>query len=173
MTTYKELLKNINTFILDYDGVMTNGIVILTESDEPLRTANVKDGYAIQLAIKKGYRIAVISGGKSRTIHKRLSALKVTDIFLGANNKLKIFEDYVMKHKLGMDNVLYMGDDIPDYTIMKEVGVATCPADAAEEIKAVSHYISHYKGGEGCVREIIEQVMKVQGKWMDTDAHEW
>lgn len=173
MTTYKERLKNINTFILDYDGVMTNGIVILTENDEPLRTANVKDGYAIQLAVKKGYRIAIISGGKSKTIHNRLTALKVTDIFLGANNKLKIFEDYVKKHQLGLDNVLYMGDDIPDYTIMKEVGVATCPADAAEEIKEISHYISHHKGGEGCVREIIEQVMKVQGKWMDTDAHEW
>lgn len=173
MTSYKELLKNIDTIVLDYDGVMTNGIVILTENDEPLRTANVKDGYVIQLAIKKGYRIAIISGGKSKTIHRRLSALKVTDIFLGAENKLKIFNDYVKRHKLNMNQVLYMGDDIPDYEIMKEVGVAACPADAAEEIKSISHYVSHQKGGEGCVREIIEQVLKVQGKWMDKDAHEW
>ena len=167
MTSYKELLKNINTFILDYDGVMTNGIVILTENDEPLRTANVKDGYAIQLAVKKGYRIAIISGGKSKTIHRRLSALKVTDIFLGANNKLEIFDDYINKHKLELQNVLYMGDDIPDYEVMQACGIATCPADAAVEIKSTSKYISNFNGGEGCVRDVIEQVLRLKGNWMN------
>lgn len=173
MTSYKSLLRNINTFIFDYDGVLTNGIVILMEDGEHLRTANVKDGYAIQLAVKKGYRVAVITGGLSKTLETRFRALQVTDIFLGANNKLEIFEDYLSENNIKRENVLYMGDDIPDYEVMKKVGVPTCPADAAEEIKSISKYISHFKGGEGCVREIIEQVLKIQGKWMNNDAYDW
>lgn len=173
MTSYKKKLKNINTFILDYDGVLTNGIVILMEDGEPLRTANVKDGYAIQLAAKSGFRVVVISGGRSESILNRFSALNVTDVFLGAENKLEIFENYIEKHGIDPEHVLYVGDDIPDYEIMKRVGVAACPADAAEEIKAIADYVSHHKGGEGCVREIIEQVLKVKGVWMNKGSFLW
>ncbi len=173
MTNYKELLKHINTFVFDYDGVLTDGTIILLNEGEPLRTANVKDGYAIQLALNKDYRIVMISGGKSKSMLNRFSALNLKDVFLGVENKLKIYKDYITEHNINPENVLFMGDDIPDYEIMLEVGMSACPADAAEEIKAVSKYISHFKGGEGCVRDIIEQVLKVQGKWMNDDAYKW
>lgn len=173
MKNYKELLKHITTFIFDYDGVLTNGTVILQNEGEPLRTANVKDGYAMQLAVKSGYRIAIISGGKSVSILNRFSALQINDIFLGADKKIRIFNDYIKKHNIDLHQVLYMGDDIPDYEIMKEVGVPTCPADAAEEIRNISKYISHLKGGEGCVRDVIEQVMKIQNKWLRNEAFNW
>ena len=173
MTNYKELLKNISTFIFDYDGVLTEGIVVLTEEGEPLRTANVRDGYAIQLAVKKGYRVAVISGGKSRSMHNRMTSLGVKDVFLGVEHKVMVFNDYLAKNKIGRDEVIYMGDDIPDYEVMKIAHVSACPADAAEEIKTISDYISHYGGGKGCVRDIIEQVLKLQNNWMDHDAFKW
>lgn len=173
MTSYKQLLKEVNTFIFDYDGVLTNGIVVLMETGEHLRTANVKDGYAIQLAARKGYKVAIITGGYSKTVETRFKDLSVTDVFIGAKNKMKIFKEYIEEYELNPKTVLYMGDDIPDYEVMKKVGVPTCPADAAEEIKSISKYISHYKGGEGCVREIIEQVLKIQGKWMNEDAYDW
>jgi 3-deoxy-D-manno-octulosonate 8-phosphate phosphatase (KDO 8-P phosphatase) len=173
MINYKEKLKHINTFMLDYDGVMTNGIMILMPDDEPLRTANVKDGYALQLAVKKGYHVVIVSGGKSTSVIKRFESLKVDHVFLGVENKLEIFESFLSEHKLKPENVLYVGDDIPDYEVMQKAGLSFCPADAAEEIKGIAHYISHIKGGEGCVREAIEQVLKVQGKWMNKDAYEW
>ncbi len=170
---YKELLKNITTIIFDYDGVFTEGKILLLENGDQLRTANVKDGYALQLAIKKGYRIAVISGGTSNSIKVRLKKLGIHDVFIRVEHKIKVFNNYLQKHNLNREEVLFMGDDIPDYQIMKEAGVAACPADAAEEIKSLSHYISHFKGGDGCVRDILEQVMKVQGKWMTDDAFPW
>ena len=170
---YKELLKNITTLMFDYDGVFTDGKVLLTENGEQLRTANVKDGYALQLAKKKGFRIAVISGGTSNTVVTRMNGLNITDVFIKVNHKINVYRDYLDKHQLKNEEVLFMGDDIPDLHIMQEVGVAICPADAAEEIKAISHYISHVKGGDGCVRDIVEQVMKVQGKWLNDDAYTW
>lgn len=170
---YKELLKHITTMIFDYDGVFTDGKVILTETGEQLRTANVKDGYAMQLAVKKGYRMAVISGGTSEAIRHRMHGLKIMDVFIKVEHKIQVYHDYLKKHNLRREEVLFMGDDIPDLQIMKEAGVAICPADAAEEIKALSHYISHLKGGEGCVRDIVEQVLKVQGKWLNDDAFIW
>ncbi|MDT8394314.1 MAG: HAD hydrolase family protein [Bacteroidales bacterium] len=173
MTNYKEFLKNITTFIFDYDGVLTEGIVLLTEEGEPLRTANVRDGYALQLAIKKGYRVAVISGGKSRSMQNRLSSLGITDVFLGVEHKVLVFNEYLAKNNIGRDEVIYMGDDIPDYEVMKLANISACPADAAEEIKLISDYISHYPGGKGCVRDIIEQVLKLQKNWMDHDAFKW
>ncbi len=173
MINYKEALVNINTFMFDYDGVFTNGTVVLQNSGEPVRTANVKDGYALQLAVKLGYRIVIISGGKSDSIINRFKALNVKDVFLSVGNKIEVYHQYLKDNKLESQNVIYMGDDIPDYKVMKEVGVATCPANAAEEIKSISHYISHYNGGDGCVRDILEQVMKVQGKWMTDDAFHW
>jgi 3-deoxy-D-manno-octulosonate 8-phosphate phosphatase (KDO 8-P phosphatase) len=170
---YKELLKNINTFVLDYDGVLTDGKVILREEGEPLRTANVRDGYAIQLAVKRGYRVVIISGGRSNSVINRMRSLNVQDIFLGIEKKEEVLKDYMIKHGLSKENILYMGDDIPDYYVMQMAGIASCPADASEEIKAISHYISAYKGGTGCVRDIIEQVLKVQGNWMNHDAFSW
>jgi 3-deoxy-D-manno-octulosonate 8-phosphate phosphatase (KDO 8-P phosphatase) len=173
MMNYKELLLKINTFVFDYDGVLTDGTVILMNNGDALRTANVRDGYALQLAVKKNYRVVIISGGYSESMVKRFEALKINDVFLGVDKKIEVFEQYLEQHSLNPENVLYMGDDIPDYEIMLEAGVATCPADAAEEIKAIAKYISHFNGGRGCVRDIIEQVLKVQGKWMHEDAYHW
>jgi len=173
MTNYKELLQNITTFIFDYDGVLTEGIVLLTEKGEPLRSANVRDGYALQLAVKKGYRIAVISGGKSPSMSHRLSSLGIKDVFLGVEHKIQVFEKYLSDNNIDPEEVVYMGDDIPDYHVMKRAAVPACPADAAEEIRAISKYISHYDGGKGCVRDIIEQVLKLQNKWMNDDAFKW
>lgn len=170
---YKELLKNITTFIFDYDGVFTNGKIILMENGDQLRTANVKDGYALQLAQKKGYRMAVISGGTSESIRRRMHGLKIMDVFIKVDHKIHVYRDYLEKHGLKREEVLFMGDDIPDIQIMQEAGVAVCPADAAEEIKSLSHYISPVKGGDGCVRDIVEQVMKIQGKWLNDDAFIW
>lgn len=173
MANYKEQLREINTFIFDYDGVMTDGSVIMTSAGEAYRISNVKDGYALQLALKKGYRVAVISGAKSESMTQRLLTLQVTDVFMGVEKKLDVFRSYMEQHNLSKENILYMGDDIPDYEVMLEAGVATCPADAAEEIRAVSKYISHFNGGKGCVRDVIEQVLKVQGMWMNDDAYHW
>jgi 3-deoxy-D-manno-octulosonate 8-phosphate phosphatase (KDO 8-P phosphatase) len=173
MNNYKELLPKIAAFVFDYDGTLTDGTIILMDEGEPLRTANVRDGYAIQLAVKKGFHFALISGGRSSSMINRFRMLNVKDIYLGVDNKLDTLKAFMNAHDLKPEQVLYLGDDIPDYHAMKYCGVATCPADAAEEIKSISHYISHLKGGEGCGRDVIEQVMKVQGCWMDGDAYSW
>ena len=173
MTNYKERLAKVNTFIFDYDGVLTNGTMILTANGDALRTANVKDGYAMQLAVKKQYRIAIISGAYSESVKRRFENLKIEDVFLGVEKKIDVYKQYLQTHHLLDENVLFMGDDIPDYEIMLRVGVPTCPADAVEEIKKVATYISHQSGGRGCVRDVIEQVLKVQGKWMNDDAYHW
>jgi 3-deoxy-D-manno-octulosonate 8-phosphate phosphatase (KDO 8-P phosphatase) len=133
----------------------------------------VRDGYAIQLAVKKGYTVAIISGGRSKSMSNRFSMLKVQHVYLGVEHKLDTLKEFMETHGFLPENMLYLGDDIPDYHAMKHCGVAACPADAAQEIKSISHYISHYKGGEGCARDVIEQVLKVQGKWMDGDAFTW
>ncbi len=173
MSNYKALLTKINTFIFDYDGVMTDGTIILNNNGEPFRTANVKDGYALQLVQKLGYNIAVISGGFSPSMHKRFEALNIKDVFLGVANKYEVLKDYMDQKSISPEQIVYMGDDIPDFLAMEYVGVPVCPADAAEEIKRISVYISHHPGGHGCVRDIIEQVLKVQGKWMTEIAHHW
>lgn len=170
---YKEKLRKINTFIFDYDGVLTDGTVILLNDGEVLRTAYVKDGYAMQLAVKKGLRIAIISGGKSDSLFYRFEALQIKDVFLGVDNKLAVYRDYLQRNNLSAETVLYMGDDIPDYEVMREVGLPVCPADAAQEIKNVSLYISPFNGGHGCVRDVIEQVLKIQGLWMNDGAFHW
>lgn len=173
MANYKELLIHINTFVFDYDGVMTDGSVITTNDGEPLRVTNVKDGYALQLARKKGYRVAVISGAKSRSMEHRMKMLQVEDVFLGVEKKIEVYQQYLSDKGIKPEEVLYMGDDIPDLEVIQLAGVSACPADAAEEIKAVSKYISHFPGGKGCVRDVIEQVMKVQGNWMTDGALHW
>lgn len=173
MSNYKELLTEVNTLIFDYDGVMTDGKVILQHNDPPLRTANVKDGYILQLAIKLGYNVAIISGGFSRSMENRFETLNIKDAFTGVKNKLEIYENYLKEKKIDHTQVLYMGDDIPDIPVMKKAGVPVCPLDAVEEVKNISVYISDKKGGDGCVRDIIEQVMKVQGKWLTPEAYTW
>ncbi|NCA76960.1 MAG: HAD-IIIA family hydrolase [Alphaproteobacteria bacterium] len=173
MANYKEFLKNIKAFVFDYDGVLSDGYVTTTNDGEVFRTTSVKDGYALQLARKKGYKIAVISGARSEAMIHRMKALHITDVFMGVDNKLEVFNRYLKDNGLNSEQVLYMGDDIPDYEVMKEAGIATCPADAAEEIKSVSKYISHHNGGKGCVRDVIEQVMKVQDQWMRDDGYHW
>jgi len=173
MSNYKSKLKDITTFIFDYDGVLTDGTVILQSDGEALRTANVKDGYAMQLAVKLGFNVAIISGGFSVSMRKRFEALKIEDFYLGVTNKLEVLHDYFMEKGIAPENTMYMGDDIPDYKVMKEVGLACCPADASPEIKSISEYISIKNGGRGCVRDIIEQTLKVQGKWMTEEGFKW
>ncbi len=173
MSNYKALLTEVTTFIFDYDGVMTDGRVILQHSDPPLRTANVKDGYVLQLAVKLGYNVVIISGGYSPSMENRFETLNIKDAFIGVRNKKEVFDKYIKERNINPKQVIYMGDDLPDLPVMKEVGVPVCPADAAEEIKNAALYISDKKGGEGCVRDIIEQVLKVQGKWMTPEAFSW
>lgn len=173
MTNFKEDLINIKAFILDIDGVLSLQTINLNSFGVPNRTVNLRDGYAIQLAVKKGYKVAVISGSNCKEYSKRLKLLGVNDIYLNSRAKLEQFNYFLKKHGLKNSDVMYMGDDIPDIEVMKLAGVPVCPADADSEIKEVSHYISDKKGGEGCVRDIIEQVMRLHNKWMDSDAFSW
>ena len=170
--SYKENLAKITTFIFDVDGVMTNGDVLLIKG-EVARILNSRDGYAIQHANKKGYRILVITGGNSQEVKKRLETLGATEVVLQSKNKLTVYNSLKEKYKFSSEEVLYMGDDIPDYPVLKEVGVSTCPQNAAQEIKAICDYQSPYEGGKFCVRDVIEQTLRVQGKWFDKDAFEW
>jgi 3-deoxy-D-manno-octulosonate 8-phosphate phosphatase (KDO 8-P phosphatase) len=162
---FKERLKHIRAFVFDIDGVLSTSKVYISSDGELIRTTNVRDGYAIVQAIKAGYKIGIISGGKSEAVAERYRKLGVHDVYINSEFKMLDFEDFLAKHHLNPENVLYMGDDIPDIAVMKKCGVASCPADAAEEVKAVSLYISGKNGGEACVRDIISQVMKTQNTW--------
>jgi 3-deoxy-D-manno-octulosonate 8-phosphate phosphatase (KDO 8-P phosphatase) len=166
---FLEKLKSISTFIFDVDGVLTDGSVQVTDNGQSLRTFNIKDGYAMQLAVKKGYNLCIISGGDGIAMANRFHNLGISDVFLGAGDKVEIFKKYLIDKSITADEVLYMGDDIPDLKVMKLVGLSTCPADAVEEIKSISQFISPYNGGKTAVRDIIEKVMKVQHKWHDED----
>lgn len=165
--SYKEYLNNINTFIFDVDGVLTNGTIQVTQAGELLRTMNIRDGYAMKAAIEKGYNVCVISGGSSEGVRIRLRNLGIYDIHLGVIDKVEVYQEYIDVNNIKPENVLYMGDDLPDYWVMQKVGLPACPQDAAPEIKRLSKYISHIKGGKGAVRDVIEQVMKVQGNWLE------
>jgi len=163
---YKEYLNNINTFIFDVDGVLTDGSIQVSTQGELLRTMNIKDGYALKTAQLAGYNVCIISGGTNEGVRKRLKDLGITNIFLGVQNKVEKLDEFFDIYDVDPGNVLYMGDDIPDLYPMKLVGMPCCPQDAAAEIKEISKYVSHRKGGKGCVRDVIEQVLKVQGKWL-------
>ncbi len=165
MENFKQKLTKIKTLLFDVDGVLTNGHVFLMENGELVRNMNSKDGYALQLAVKKGYRIAIITGGNSQTVKKTLESLGIEDIFLSQHDKLQCYKNYINEHNLIEEEILYMGDDLPDYEVMKRVGLACCPADAAHEIKDICIYISNRKGGEGSVRDVVEQVMRSQETW--------
>jgi len=165
--SYKEIMNDITTFVFDVDGVLTDSSVFVTNEGEMLRTMNIRDGFAMKAAIESGFKVCVISGGSNEGVRIRLQNLGITDIHLGSPDKVKTFQEYTKAYSIKQENVLYMGDDIPDFHVMKLVGLPACPQDAAPEIKNISRYISHVKGGRGAVRDVIEQVMKVQGKWME------
>ncbi len=166
MINVLEKFTYIRTFVFDVDGVLTDGTVLLLPNGEQSRKMSIRDGYALQLAVKQGYRIAVISGGRSESVVARLNGLGITDVFTGVLNKAEKLEDYALEHDLRWDEVLFMGDDIPDYRAMQLCGLSTCPADACPEIKSVSMYVSPVNGGQGCVRDVIEKVLKLNGHWV-------
>ncbi|WP_298998450.1 KdsC family phosphatase [Flagellimonas sp. S174] len=164
---YKELLNDITTFVFDVDGVFTDGSILVTSKGEMLRKMNVKDGYALKTALQKGYNVCIITGGTNQGVKERLRGLGVTDIYLGAHHKQEPLEEYLDIYDIESKNVVYMGDDLPDIPPMRMVGLAAAPQNAVAEVKAISDYVSHKNGGEGCVRDIIEQVLKVRGDWND------
>jgi 3-deoxy-D-manno-octulosonate 8-phosphate phosphatase (KDO 8-P phosphatase) len=173
MESFLTKLKDITTFIFDVDGVLTDGSVFVTENGEQSRAFNIKDGYAIQLAVKCGYQVCAISGSRSKSAVYRLNSLGVTDVYMGTRVKTELFKIFLEEKTTAAGNVLYMGDDIPDLGAMQLAGLPVCPADAVEEIKAVSSYVSPYPGGKGCARDVIEKVLKIQGKWMSEESYSW
>jgi 3-deoxy-D-manno-octulosonate 8-phosphate phosphatase (KDO 8-P phosphatase) len=170
---YKEIFKNITTVVLDVDGVLTNGDIILMPGMQPVRKMNAKDGYAMQLAVRNGIRMAIITGGRSPEVKERLQGLGITDIYLGASSKMESYQDLKMCYDLKDEEILYMGDDLPDYDIMNIVALAAAPQDAAPEIKSVADYVSPVNGGKGCVRDVLEQLLKIQGKWARSEDRTW
>ncbi len=167
-------LKKIRAVVFDLDGVLSSETISLGMDGTPLRTVNIKDGYAIQLAMKMGLRIAIISGCRIEGVRKRYEGLGMEDIHLGAAVKIQVYEDFKSRYSLNDDEVMFMGDDIPDLEVMRRVGCPVCPQDACIEIKEASVYISDVKGGYGCGRDVIEQVLRAQGKWLnDERAFGW
>jgi 3-deoxy-D-manno-octulosonate 8-phosphate phosphatase (KDO 8-P phosphatase) len=162
-----DLFKKITTFIFDVDGVLTDATILLLENGVQARRMSIRDGYALQLAIKKGYRVLVISGANSPQVTDRLNKLGITDVHMGITDKKRLAEEYVTTHKLKRNEVLFMGDDMPDLSIMSVAGLPACPADAVEEIRQASVYVSSFTGGNGCVRDVIEKVLKLNDHWKD------
>lgn len=165
-----EKFKSIKAFVFDMDGVLTDGSLTVHPEGELIRTMNVKDGYAMQFALKQGYKLAIISGGVSKPAEIRFQKLGLTHIYMGVKNKTAILQQFIEAEGIQLSEVLFMGDDMPDWEVMKIVGVSACPFDAVDEIQTISTYISPLKGGKGCVREVIEKVMKIQEKWW-VDTH--
>lgn len=167
-------LSKIKTVVFDVDGVLSRQTITLSSTGEPLRTVNIKDGYAIQLAQKVGLRIAILTGGNTEAIRKRYAGLGVEDIFMGCAVKVKTYEDFLQKYGIKHEEVIYVGDDIPDYEVMRLCGCPCCPADACSDIKDISLYISSRNGGDGVGRDVVEQVLRAQGKWLsDAKAFGW
>ena len=167
-------LSKIRAIIFDVDGVLSAETITLHPNGEPMRTVNIKDGYAIQLAMKLGLRIVILTGGTTESVRMRYERLGVEDVYMGCAVKLKTYDEFLAKYGLQDEEVMYMGDDVPDYEIMQRVGCPVCPADACPDIKAISIYVSHQRGGYGCGRDVIEQVLRAQGKWvMNAKAFGW
>ena len=166
-------LKKIKALVFDVDGVLSRETIPVALTGEPMRTANIKDGYAIQLAAKCGLHVAIITGARNEAVKVRYKGLGVNDIYIGASVKKECLEELMLMYELAPEEILYMGDDIPDYEVMQICGLPVCPCDAAVEIKQLSKYISSVRGGEGCVRDVIEQVLRAQGKWMEEGAFVW
>ena len=173
MTNFKEGLQTVKAFAFDVDGVLSSPQIYLHPSGELMRSMNTKDGYALQHAVKRGYPIAIITGGITESVGLRFKGLGINDIYLGSSFKPDDFQDFISKYDLRPEEVLYMGDDLPDLEVMEKAGVPCCPADAVEEIKSISRYVSPYAGGFGCVRDVIEQVLRLHGCWMDGDSFIW
>lgn len=165
-----ELFKPISTLVFDVDGVLTDGRLLVMPGGLMARSMHVRDGYALQLAVKRGYRVVVISGGVSAEVRDRLNKLGVTEIYMQVTDKQAALMQYVQEHGLQLEEVMFMGDDIPDVEVMKKVGLACCPIDAVSEIKEISSYISPFTGGSGCARDVIEKVLKIRGDWSE-DTH--
>ena len=159
-------LSKIRVVIFDVDGVLSSETIVLSAEGEPLRTVNIKDGYAIQLAVKMGLRIAIMTGGNTEAIRLRYDRLGVEDIYMGCAVKIKTYDAFLKKYGLTDEEIMYMGDDIPDLEIMRRVGCAVCPKDACAEVQKESVYVSDRKGGFGCGRDVIEQILRAQGKWL-------
>lgn len=166
MAFFKEELANVKGLVFDVDGVLSETISHLDENGTPMRTANIKDGFAIVAALKVGVHVAIITGGNTIPVQKRYANLGVKHIYMGAKDKVACLKDFLNKTKISSDEIMYMGDDMPDYEIMKEVGLPVCPADAVSDIKNISKYISYFDGGKGCARDVIEQVLRAQNKWV-------
>ncbi len=167
-------LNKIKAIIFDIDGVLSSETITLSSEGEPLRTVNIKDGYAIQLAMKLGLRIVILTGGKTKSVRVRYEGLGVEDIYMGCAVKIETYDEFLKKYGLTDEEVMYMGDDIPDLEIMRRVGCPVCPKDACEEIKDISVYVSDKIGGHGCGRDVIEQTLRAQGKWvMNAKAFGW
>lgn len=165
--SYKQKLHQIEAVFLDIDGVITDGKLMMHPSGEFLRNMSTRDGYAIKKASQSGIKIFVISGGSSESMRKRLEFLNVSEIHMAVKDKVAVLNSILETHDLTNSQALYMGDDIPDYAIMQEVGISACPKDACNEILGIADYISHKKGGNGAVRDVLEQLLKIKGKWMD------
>lgn len=166
MENYKVKLKNIKAFAFDVDGVLTDGQVIcLPDSGELVRSYDAKDGYGLRVALINGYIIAIITGGEGNSIIKRFLPNLATDVFTRSRDKIPVFEEFCNKYKLHPSEVAYVGDDIPDIPVLLKCGLAVCPADACDEVKEVCDYVSIKNGGHGCARDLVEQVLKIQGKW--------
>ena len=165
MTDFKEELKNIKAFIFDVDGVLSKDYSPIDKNGEPMRTTNMKDGFAIRVALKSGFHVAIITGGVAERVKLRYQKLGVKYFYDKVWNKMECFHDFLNKTGIDKSEVLYMGDDVLDYSVMMESGVATCPFDASSDIKAISKYISENKSGQGCVRDVIEQTLRAQNKW--------
>ena len=167
-------LTKIKAFVFDVDGVLSPSVIPMSVDGEPLRMANIKDGYALQLACKLGYKMAIITGGNTQAIFNRFSALGIKDIYQKAAHKLEIFEKWIADNGLKHEEVIYMGDDIPDLKCMRKAGLPCVPHDAAWEAKETALYVSRFNGGYGCVRDVVEQVLKANGQWMaDDKAFGW
>ena len=174
MGNFKEDIARVEAIVLDVDGVMTDGGIIPTPDGDFIRRYNAKDGYAIASALREGLKVCVISGGRGKMLENRLTMLGVTRMYLNCMDKTQAINEFIADYNLNPEDMIYMGDDIPDYEVMQIVGLPVCPADAAVEIKQLSKYISPITGGEGCGRDVIEQVMRAQGKWMDeANAFGW
>lgn len=160
-------LKKIKALVFDVDGVLSRETIPVSSAGEPMRTVNIKDGYALQLAVKCGLRVAIITGARNEAVKVRYKGLGINDIYIGASVKKECLDELMLMYELAPEEILYMGDDIPDYEVMQICGLPVCPSDAAVEIKQLSKYISSIRGGEGCVRDVVEQVLRAQGWWME------
>ena len=167
-----ERFGGITTFIFDVDGVLTDSSLLVLEDGNLLRSVNVRDGYAIKRALQTGYRVAIITGGRSEGVRKRFEKLGVENVFLGAENKVAIYQQYRDDHALNDEEIMYMGDDLPDFEVMRLVGFPVCPRDACPEILALATYVSGVAGGAGCARDVIERVLRLRGDWLPSDAEE-